>query len=82
MLAVRDYIYEGMLEADWQGNKNKVRKWYHVPWMTARNHPREFIRGTTQERFLTGPELGLKGGITVQSWAVGYYNDVGGVTLG
>lgn len=82
MFAVRDYIYEGMIESNWQGNKNKVRKWYHVPWMTAGDHPREFIHGMTQERFLTGPELGLKSGITVQNWAVGYYNNQGGLTLG
>jgi hypothetical protein len=82
MFAVRDYIYEGMIESDWQGDKNKVRKWYHVPWMTAGGHPREFIHGMTQERFLTGPELGLKTGTTVQNWAVGYYNDEGGLTLG
>ena len=82
MFAIRDYIYEGMLQADWQGDKNKVRKWYHVPWMTAGNHPREFIHGMTQERFLTGPELGIKKGITVQNWAVGYYNDIGGLTIG
>jgi hypothetical protein len=82
MFAIRDYIYEGMLESNWQGDKNKVRKWYHVPWMTAGNHPREFIHGMTEERFLTGPELGLKMGTTVQNWAVGYYNDVGGVAIG
>src|SRR5215469_14418492 len=82
MFAIRDYIYEGMLAADWQGDKNKVRKWYHVPWMTAGNHPREFNHGMTQERFLTGPELGIKMGTTVQNWAVGYYNDVGGVAIG
>jgi len=82
MFAIRDYIYEGMLESNWQGDKNKVRKWYHVPWMTAGNHPREFIHGMTQERFLTGPELGIKMGTTVQNWAVGYYNDVGGVAIG
>jgi hypothetical protein len=82
MFAIRAYTYEGMLESDWRGDQNKVRKWYQVPWMTAGNHPREFIHGMTEERFLTGPELGLKSGITVQNWAVGYYNDVGGLTIG
>ena len=35
--AVRDYIYEGNIEADGVANDfyledNKVRRWYHVPW--------------------------------------------------
>lgn len=82
MMALRTYIYEGMLEADWQGEKNQVRKWYHVPWMTPGKRPREFVRGMTEERQLSGPELGIKPGSTVQNWAIGYYNDVGAVSLG
>ena len=82
MMALREYVYAGMIEADWQGEKNLVRKWYHVPWMTPGKRPREFVRGMTEERPLSGPELGIKKGQTVQNWAIGYYNDVGAVSLG
>src|ERR1051326_6537529 len=79
---VRDYVYEGMIEADWRIEDNKIRKWYHVPWMHVGRHPREFLRGLTEERSLAGPELGIKNGITVQNWAVGFYNDIGAQSIG
>jgi hypothetical protein len=82
MMALREYVYAGMADADWQGEKNQVRKWYHVPWMSPGKRPREFVRGMTEERPLSGPELGVKKGRTVQNWAIGYYNDVGAVSLG
>src|SRR5262249_27638238 len=43
---------------------------------------REFLRGLTKERSLVGPELGIKRDIDVQNWAVGFYNDIGGVSIG
>jgi hypothetical protein len=79
---VRDYVYEGMEAADWFLEDNTVRRWYHVPWMHVGRHPREFRRGLTEERPLVGPELGIKPGVTVANWAVGFYNDVGAVTIG
>jgi hypothetical protein len=82
MMAVRAYIYEGMREADWWLEDNKLRNWYHVPWMTTGRHPREFLRGLTDERPLTGPELGIKPGVTVQNWAVGFYNSIGAFAIG
>lgn len=82
MLAVREYVYEGMRESDWRLEGNSVRRWYHVPWMTLGRHPREFIRGLTEERQLSGPELGLRPGVTVQNWAIGFYNETGGYAIG
>ncbi len=82
MMALRTYIYDGMIEADWDAQKNAVRQWYHVPWMSPGKRPREFVRGLTEERPISGPELGIKPGRTVQNWAVGYYNDVGAVSIG
>jgi hypothetical protein len=80
--ALLEYAYDGMIEAGWRAEKNGKRHWYHVPWMTAGSHLREFVLGMTDERPITGPELGLKPGVTVQNWAVGFYNSVGGYTLG
>lgn len=87
LLAVRNYFYAGMVAADWRGEANSTRRWYHVPWMTLRASdraplPREFIRGLTQERSTSAPELGLKQGRSVQNWAIGFYNPVGGYTIG
>ena len=82
MMALRAYAYDGMIAADWRAEDNKVRRWYHVPWMTAGARPREFLRGMTEERPIAGPELGIKKGRLVQNWAVGYYNDAGALSLG
>ena len=82
MFAVRKYVYEGMQEADWRVERNTTRRWYHVPWMTLGRHPREFMRGLTEERPLTGPELGLRPRVTVQNWAVGFYNSLGAYAIG
>lgn len=82
MMKLREYIYEGMEAADWRIDANAVRKWYHVPWMHVGRNPREFVRGVTRERSLAGPELGIKPGVTVQNYAVGFYNDVGAPTIG
>jgi hypothetical protein len=50
--------------------------------MTAGDRPREFLRGMTQERTIFGPELSIKKGHVVQNWAVGFYNDVGALSIG
>nr|VFK34005.1 MAG: hypothetical protein BECKMB1821I_GA0114274_105818 [Candidatus Kentron sp. MB]VFK76414.1 MAG: hypothetical protein BECKMB1821H_GA0114242_105518 [Candidatus Kentron sp. MB] len=79
---IRDYIYQGMREIDWEVDKNKVRKWYHVPWMHVGESPREFIHGMTRERTSAPQELGPRQTEMVQNWAVGFYNDYGGYTVG
>jgi hypothetical protein len=82
LYAVRDYIYLGMLPADWVAQRNHHTHWVHVPWMTQGNNPREFVRGTTSERRLFGPELGIKPGVMVRNVAIGYYNDIGAFAIG
>jgi hypothetical protein len=82
LMALRAYIYDGMIAADFRPEDNQVRRWYHVPWMSPGKRPREFLRGMTEERPIGGPELGIKSGHTVQNWAVGFYNDAGAVSIG
>src|SRR3979411_2347132 len=82
MFAVRKYVFEGMMDADWRPEKNALRSWYHVPWMHVGRHPREFIRGMTRERNAGQGELGPKQGNRVQNGAVGFYNPLGGYTIG
>jgi hypothetical protein len=79
--AVLEHAFEGMIDAGWRPELNKVSAWYHVPWMTTGRHPREFISGLTDERSVRGPELGLKNGVSINNYAVGVYNDIAGVTL-
>lgn len=81
MNLVRDWIYDGMLAADWRPEHNTTHQWYHMPWMHVGRRAREFLRGMTEERSLTGPELGIDSGVTVQNFAVGFYNDVGATAI-
>jgi hypothetical protein len=46
------------------------------------HHGRELVRGVTEERPLTHPELGITPGRTVHNYAVGFYNDIGAYTFG
>ena len=64
-------------------SQNKVRKWYHAPWLHVGASGREFIHGLTRERPSRVGELGpLHVTDRVQNWAVGFYNSRGGYTLG
>jgi hypothetical protein len=86
ILAVRDYIYEGNIERDvpdaFYLEDNKVRHWYHVPWQHYGHFGREGIHGLTKE----GPEgpgtLSPSQTHLWQTYAVGFYNDLGGWTIG
>ena len=82
LIALRDYSFEGMIEADFRPENNTVRKWYHMPMMTFGPRRREPMHGMTQERQLANQELGLKPGETADNYAVGFYNQAGAVAIG
>jgi len=80
---VMDYIEEGNVEVDWRIQDNKVRKWYHVPWQAYDPLTgREFIHGLTQERTSAPLDLAPEQTNPQMSYAVGFYNPIGGYTLG
>lgn len=80
--AVLDYVFEGQDTSSWRLQDNSKRKWFHVPWMTQHGHGREFVHGLTRERSSRPGELGPSHTRCVQNWAVGFYNPLGGYTLG
>lgn len=82
LLAVRDYFLEGMVDAKFRGQDNRVRRWYQMPWMHVGRNPRESIRGLTQERGSRKFDLGPLQTQFQQNWGTGFYNPVGGYTLG
>lgn len=49
ILAVRDYAFEGNIPS-WDPFKNRVRQWYHIPWL----HPT--TTGPTHIRQTAGPK--------------------------
>jgi hypothetical protein len=82
LYALRDYAFEGMIDADFKPELNNVRPWFHMPMMNFGPNAREPMRGLTSERPITGPELGLKPGISIRNFAIGFYNAAGAVTIG
>ncbi len=82
LYALRDYALEGMVAADFEPSRNTVRRWFHIPMMNFGPGRREIARGVTRERRLVGPELGLKPGVGVNNYAIGFYNEIGAATIG
>jgi hypothetical protein len=87
MMAIRDYCFEGNLEVDWRVEKNKARKWYHIPWQHYGETGREGIHGLTKEAPVQPGQLAAgqgqpKPGENYQTYAVGFFNDFGGYTIG
>ena len=80
--AVIKYCYEGNLEVDFVAQNNSKRKWYHAPWLHYGANGREFVRGLTKERSSRPFELSSTQSQTYRNFAVGFYNDQGGYTIG
>jgi hypothetical protein len=92
ILAVRDYAFEGNLP-DWDPFKNRVRSWYHIPWLhpTAANggYPpnggTEGFHGLIKEAPISPYQLGTgqagqPGSYSV--YAITLVNDFAGFTMG
>lgn len=83
MMEVRTYCLEGNTEADWPGEKNPVRPWFNMPWQDVGSNGREAIHGLTREvgvkPFQLDPEQTYD---QAAVYAVGFYNDFGGYTIG
>jgi hypothetical protein len=82
LYSLRDYAFDGMITADFKPELNTVRQWFHVPMMNFGRGAREPMRGLTSERVVVGPELGLKPGVAIRNYAIGFYNAAGAVTIG
>lgn len=82
------YVLEGNVTTEWEGVNNKVRTWYHAPWMHYGPKGREFIRGLTRERTTPKSQPGNDGELgplqksCAQNWAVSLYNSKGGYQIG
>lgn len=91
--AILEYCLEGNLAVDFKGQDNPIRKWYNAPWLDNDGHDpnntndppnsgREYHHGLTREIKISAGTLGPKQVNNYQTWAVAYYNEPGGYTLG
>ncbi len=86
MSAVKAYIFKGNAHKDYENSfffeDNKERKWYHVPWQHWGPHGREGFHGLTQEGPVDRKMLAQTQDSVSHAYAVGFYNDLGGYTIG
>jgi hypothetical protein len=80
--AVLNYGYEGNVEVDFQVQKNNKRSWFHAPWLHYGPNGRDFVRGLTRERSSRPFELAATQTQTYRNYAVGFYDERGGFTIG
>jgi hypothetical protein len=81
LYALRDYAFEGMVDADFRPELSNARPWFHMPLMNFGPNRREPVHGLTGERSVQGPELGVKPGVTIHNYAIGFYNASGAFTI-
>lgn len=92
LLAARDYSFEGNMP-DWDPFQNKIRGWYHIPWLHPTgpegayppNGGTEGFRGLIKEAPISPYQLspgqqGKSGNYSV--YAITLVNDMAGYTLG
>lgn len=82
MAAVLDYIMEGNVEANFAGQNNESRKWFHAPWLHYGVSGREYTHGLTMERNSRPGELSYGQTKQYQNWGIGMYNSRGAYTIG
>ena len=83
LLAVRSYCYEGNAGVDFRVENNKTRNWYHMPFQHYSANGREGYHGLTKEAPVGVNQFAsTQSYATAGAWAVGFYNDVAGYTIG
>lgn len=80
---VQQYCFAGNTETDFRVEDNKVRKWYHMPWQHYSSNGREGFHGLTKEAPVKPYQLApTQSFATGGAWAIGFFNDVAGHTIG
>jgi hypothetical protein len=83
LLEVQKYCFEGNTETDFRVEDNKVRSWYHMPWQHYSDNGREGYHGLTKEAPVKPFQLASgQSYATGGAWAVGFFNDIAGHTIG
>lgn len=83
LLSVRDYCFEGNTNVDFRVENNKARNWYHMPFQHYSANGREGFHGLTKEAPVKPHQLAISQDYaTSGAWAVGFFNDVAGYTIG
>jgi len=87
LLAAREYCFEGNIhggdvEDDFFIPDNPQPRWFHMPWQHFGPYGREGIHGLTKEAPVQPRQLAAAQTSSGQTYAVGFFNEFGGSTIG
>jgi len=80
--AVKQYILEGNVEHNFVVQENKVRDWYHPPWLHYGDDGREPINGLKFGVEVKAKYISENQNRIVQCWACSYFNARAATVLG
>ena len=81
IMAVRDYCFEGMIDVDFVAQENKIRDWYHMPFLHWGDLASEGFHGLAKEAPISSFQLHANQTKPGQTYALGFYNDFAGTVL-
>ena len=86
-LAVRDYVFRGNIDPNddercFTFENGESTRWFHVPWQHWGSSGREGFHGLTKEGPLAARSLSPSQSLPSNAYAVGFYNQPGGYTIG
>jgi hypothetical protein len=82
MKQVLDYFWEGMDSAKWVAQNNKVRTWYHAPWLDHGYMGREFAKGLRMDRTSDPGDLFSQQRSKKRNYSITYYNAEAAYAIG
>ena len=74
---IKEYCWEGNANNNFRIRENRIRDWYHAPWMHWNVNGREPLNGLTFEKPTKPLELSSNQKRPLQTWACGFYNWTG-----
>jgi hypothetical protein len=82
LLQARSYCFAGMTDTGWRPERNRVRRWYNMPWQHYGQFGREGIHGLTKEAPIEPKQLAATQTLPGVTYAVAFYNAAGGYAIG
>lgn len=79
---ILNYCLEGNDSINFVVQNNEARSWYHAPMVDAGLVGREFVHGLRMDRIVLPKELAETQTKPARSYAIGFYNNPGGYTIG
>ncbi len=74
MQAIWNYLMAGMRQANYIPSRNRVHRWYHMPWHHMGRRAREATHGLSRQADLQPYDLGPQQSEPQQKWELTFFN--------